>query len=176
MLDHLAEFEQSLKDAGNTEAHCKLVATRAKTVIEKAGFRFIRDISASKVQRCLADLKKTGKKKKSQQTINYYLGAIKQFSRWLIRDHRTDEDRLIFLAGGNVRTDRRLERRELSEVEIQYLLNAAKSGKVLAKMTGFQRFTLYATALSTGLRASELASLTPAHFDLDAEAGSTFDR
>ena len=106
MLDHLAEFEQSLKDAGNTEAHCKLVATRAKTVIEKAGFRFIRDISASKVQRCLADLKKTGKKKKSQQTINHYLGAIKQFSRWLIRDHRTDEDRLIFLAGGNVRTDR----------------------------------------------------------------------
>ena len=41
-------------------------------------------------------------------------------------------------------------------MEIQYLLNAAKSGKVLAKMTGFQRFTLYATALSTGLRASEL--------------------
>ena len=175
MLDHLAEFEQSLKDAGNTEAHCKLVAARARKVIENTGFRFIRDISASKVQRCLADLKKAGKKK-SQQTINHYLGAIKQFTRWLIRDHRTDEDRLIFLAGGNVRTDRRLERRELSEVEIQYLLNAAKSGKVLAKMTGFQRFTLYATALSTGLRASELASLTPAHFDLDAEAGSTFDR
>ena len=188
LLEHLAEFEQSLIDADNTEAHCKLVAARARKVIENTGFRFIRDISASKVQRCLADLKKAGKKK-SQQTINHYLGAIKQFTRWLIRDRRTDEDRLIFLEGGNVRTDRphrpsaqtvrtdrRLERRELSEVEIQYLLNAAKSGKVLAKMTGFQRFTLYATALSTGLRASELASLTPAHFDLDAEAGSTFDR
>ena len=168
LLEHLAEFEQSLNDADNTKAHCKLVATRARTVIEKAGFRFIRDISASKVQRCLADLKKTGKTK-SQQTINHYLGAIKQFSRWLIRDRRTDEDRLIFLEGGNVRIDRRLERRELTELEIQYLLDAAMSGKVLAKMSGFQRYALYATALSTGLRASELASLTPAHFDLDAE-------
>ena len=105
LLEHLAEFEQSLIDADNTEAHCKLVAARARKVIENTGFRFIRDISASKVQRCLADLKKAGKKK-SQQTINHYLGAIKQFTRWLIRDHRTDEDRLIFLAGGNVRTDR----------------------------------------------------------------------
>ena len=168
LLEHLAEFEQSLIDADNTEAHCKLVAARARKVIENTGFRFIRDISASKVQRCLADLKKAGKKK-SQQTINHYLGAIKQFSRWLIRDRRTDEDRLIFLEGGNVRVDRRLERRELTELEIQYLLDATKSGKVLVKLSGFQRYVLYATALSTGLRASELASLTPAHFDLDAE-------
>ena len=167
--EHLAEFEQSLKDAGNTEAYRKLVATHAKTVIENAGFRFIRDISASKVQQSLADLKKTGKKKKSQQTINHYLGAIKPFSRGLLRDHLTDQDRLIILEGGNVLTDRRIERRELSEVEIQYLLNAGKSGKALTKMMGFQRFRLYTTALSTGLRAAELASLTPAHFDLAAD-------
>ncbi len=166
LLEHLKEFQQSLIDAGNTEAHCKLVATRAKTVVENTGFRFIRDISASQVQRCLAELKSI--KKRSQQTINHYLGAIKQFSRWLIRDRRTDEDRLIFLERGNVRTDRRLERREITDFEIQYLLDAANSGKTRAKLTGFQRHTLYVTALSTGLRASELASLTPAHFDLDA--------
>ena len=67
-----------------------------------------------------ADLKSQAKK--SQQTVNHYLRAIKQFTRWLVRDHRTDEDRLAFLQGGNVKTDRRLERRELNELEIQYLL------------------------------------------------------
>lgn len=135
-------------------------------------FRFIgeisasNEISASKVLGCLAELK--NEKKKSQQTVNHYLRAIKQFTRWLVRDHRTDEDRLRFLQGGNVKTDRRLERRELNELEIQHLLDAAKTGEISSTLTGWQRYTLYATALTTGLRASELASLTPQHFELFA--------
>ncbi len=167
LLEHLEDFRQSLEDAGNTAAHCKLVFVRAKTVIENSGFRYIRDISSSKVQKCLANLRKV--EKRSQQTINHYLRAIKQFTRWLVRDRRTEEDRLTFLEGGNVRVDRRLERRELSDVEIQWLLQETLSSQPIALLTGFQRYTLYATALSTGLRASELASLTPIHFKLDAE-------
>lgn len=57
----------------------------------------------------------------------------------------------------------------MNEFEIQNLLEIAKSGGVSSKLTGWQRYTLYATALTTGLRASELASLTPRHFELDAE-------
>ncbi len=167
LVEHLDEFLQSLRDAGNTEEHCQLIGTRVRHIVTSCRFRFIAEISASKVLRCLADLK--SQKKRSQQTVNHYLRAIKQFTRWLVRDHRTDEDRLTFLQGGNVKTDRRLERRELNELEIQYLLQTAQSGGTSSKLTGWQRYTLYATALATGLRASELASLTPRHFELDAE-------
>ncbi len=160
---HLEEFSKMLADKGNTTAHCELVSKRAADVVTGCGFKFIKDISASRVQSFLADLKRGGK---SQQTANHYLRAVKQLTRWLVRDHRTDDDRLAHLEGGNVKTDRRLERRELTEAEIAGLLKAAKAGPVRGKLTGWQRFTLYSTALGTGLRAKELGSLTPADFDL----------
>lgn len=165
LATHLEDFAKMLADKGNTAAHCELVTKRAADVLTGCRFKFIKDISASKDQSFLADLKRGGK---SQQTANHYLRAVKQLTRWLVRDHRTDDDRLAHLEGGNVKTDRRLERRELTDAEIAGLLAAAKAGPVRGKLTGWQRFTLYSTALGTGLRAKELGSLTPADFDLEA--------
>ena len=165
LATHLEDFAKMLADKGNTAAHCELVLKRAGDVLSGCKFKFIKDISASRVQGYLADIKRGGT---SQQTANHYLRAVKQFSRWLVRDHRTDEDRLAHLEGGNVNTDRRLERRELTEAEIAGLLKAAKAGPVRGKLTGWQRFTLYSTALGTGLRAKELGSLTPANFDFES--------
>ena len=91
---------------------------------------------------------------------------MKQFCRWLQRDRRANENRLAHLQGGNVKLDIRRERRELSESEIAHLLKHAQTGPVRIGLSGEQRFMLYATALGTGLRASELASLTPSHFCL----------
>lgn len=45
--------------------------------------------------------------------------AIKQFPRWLVKDRRTVVYALQHLAGGNVATDRRLERRELTDGELR---------------------------------------------------------
>ena len=164
LREHLAEFAQTLRDKGNTEDHCRTVENRAAAVLDGCRFRFIVDLSASRVLSYLADIKRSGR---SQQTVNHYLRAVKQFSRWMVKDHRSDDDRLVHLSGGNVKTDRRIERRELTDDELRELLSAAKAGPVRFRLTGWQRFTLYATAVGTGLRAKELGSLTPGHFDLD---------
>jgi integrase len=164
--EHLKDFKAFLLNKGNTEFHCEVVTNRATWVMEGCGFRFIPDISASQVQQYLADLKDGGS---AQQTVNFYLRAAKQFCRWLVRDKRTNESRLQYLEGGNVNLDIRRKRRELSSDEIGRLLKATREGKPYLRFSGLQRFMLYATALGTGLRASELASLTTAHFDLDAE-------
>ncbi|MBT4863895.1 MAG: site-specific integrase [Planctomycetaceae bacterium] len=166
LTEHLADFHSNLRDAGNTHDYCRLVFRRACWIVEGCRFRFIGDISASRVQSFLSDLKKKGR---SQQTINHYLRAIKQFTRWLVRDRRTSDNRLTHLAGGNVKTDLRIERRELTGDEIQQLLKIAQTGRSRMGLSGWERFTLYSTALSTGLRASELSSLTPAHFGLTGE-------
>jgi integrase len=106
----------------------------------------------------------------SVQTVNFYLQAVKQFCRWLVRDRRMGESPLTHLQGGNVKTDRRHDRRELDAEELRRLLAAAReSGRTFRGLSGPDRFHLYATACGTGFRASALASLTPESFDLSAD-------
>ncbi len=164
---HLADFEANLRHRGRTEDHVKLVTTRCRRIVDECGFRFIGDISASRVQRFLAGIKDGGA---AQQTVNHYVRAIKQFGGWLVKDRRTTESRLHDIETGNVKAAGvKCERRELNDDEILRLLDAARTGQSSFGLSGRQRCALYATALTTGLRASELASMTPAHFDFDSE-------
>jgi site-specific recombinase XerD len=145
-----------------------MTLSRVQTLVKACGFEKIADLSATAVETYLADRRRAGM---SVQTSNHYLRAGKQFSRWLFRYGRTNENRLDHLKGGNVTLDRRHDRRDLSLEEINRLLDAAEcSAEEFRGLTGRDRFMLYATALGTGFRAAELASLTPASFKLTADA------
>src|SRR5262249_30605102 len=126
---------------------------------------FIDDLSASRVEAALAEMREQSRF--GTQTSNHYLAAIKQFARWLVKDRRKTENPLAHLDGGNVRLDRRHERRELSEDELAYLLDSTRRAGCVRKMNGPDREVLYLVSVYTGLRASELASLTPESFALD---------
>jgi integrase len=104
----------------------------------------------------------------SIKTSNGYLAAIKQFCRWMVQDRRMPDNPLAHLEGGNVKLDRRHDRRPLSESEVLSLLDATRdSQRTSHGLTGLDRHFLYLTALCTGFRARELASLTPEAFSLD---------
>jgi hypothetical protein len=76
---------------------------------------------------------------------------------------------LTHLAGGNVKLDRRHDRRSLSEAELLSLLeHTAADAKVYRGLAGVDRHKVYVLACVTGLRRFELAILTPRSFDLDA--------
>jgi integrase len=106
----------------------------------------------------------------SVETSNQYLGHLKAFCRWLVKDRRMAENPLAHLEAGNVDVDRRHDRRELTADELRHLLVMTRaSERAFRGLTGADRFVLYATACGTGFRASALASLTPQHFDLDNE-------
>jgi integrase len=105
----------------------------------------------------------------SIQTTNYYVSHLKSFCRWLVKDGRIAESPVAHLEANNVEVDRRHDRRELSTDELRQLLEMTRPSKrAFRGMTGEDRFMLYATACGTGFRAGALASLTPAHFDLDS--------
>jgi integrase len=108
-------------------------------------------------------------------TSNLYLTALKGFSRWLVRDRRAPSDPLACLSRLNADTDIRLQRRALSPGEFAALLDAARRGRTFRGLTGEDRAVLYHLAARTGLRAGELASLTPASFDLSAEPTVTVE-
>lgn len=163
LAEHLDAFEASLRDGGVTERQSRLVAGRARRVILACGFQFIPDISASRVSAHLAELRRDGL---SAQTCNFYLQAAKQFVRWLVRDRRTADNPLAHLKGANVKLDRRHDRRALSPSELSSLIEAARRGKPLRGLSGLDRAMLYLVSACTGLRASELASMTPASFDI----------
>lgn len=106
---------------------------------------------------------------KSVQTTNYYISHLKSFCRWLIKDRRTGENPVVHLEPGNADTDRRRDRRELTDEQLRDLLTATRSStRSYRGLTGNDRYHLYALACGTGFRASALASLTPECFDLEA--------
>ena len=127
LADHLANFKAALLTKGTTEQHARQTVTRAQAVIEGCGFAYWSDLAPSRVQRYLADLR-TGEKPVSIQTTNFYLQAVKQFCKWMVRETRTSESPLDHLQGQNVRTDRRHDRRALSVEELRRLLAAAEQG------------------------------------------------
>jgi excisionase family DNA binding protein len=105
----------------------------------------------------------------SARTTNHYLAAIKHFSRWLVKDRRAPFDLLVTLSRQNTAVDERHTRRALSQEDFTALVNAARQGKPFRGLTGADRATIYVLAAYTGLRSSELGSLRPAAFQLDAE-------
>lgn len=166
LAGHLNDFEASLRDGGVTEAQTKLVTGRARKVVEGCRFSFIPDFSASRVASYLGKLKRD--KGLSIQTCNFYLQSVKQFVRWLVKDRSTADNPLDHLKAGNVKLDRRHDRRALSDAELGRLIEAARRGETSRNMSGADRAMLYLTSAYTGLRASELASMTPANFNLDS--------
>jgi integrase len=102
-------------------------------------------------------------------TSNHYLRAAKGFARWLVNNERLYRNPLISLSLLNTRTDRRHDRRALSQEEFRRLIEAAETGPPIEGVPGRDRAILYLLAAWTGLRRGELGSLTKRSFRLDAD-------
>ncbi|MDZ4782329.1 MAG: tyrosine-type recombinase/integrase [Planctomycetia bacterium] len=166
LAEHLDDYRKYLRDKGGTEAHVVKTEQRVRSVVDGCKFDRINDISASGVQSYLAQLRSDGK---GAANSNHYLGAIKSFSRWLVRDRRTSDDRLAHLAKMNEATDRRRVRRPLSEEEFARLLDAAANGPMIQHVAGRDREILYIIACYTGFRRNEIGSVTMRSFDFQSD-------
>ena len=167
--EHIDAFEEHLRHKGNTAQHVYEVATKVRRIAAGCKWTFIRDLSASRVQKFLAELRqdKDDEEGLSIQTSNHYLRAIKQFSRWLVRDRRTGDDPLVHLAMLNAKVDRRHDRRALSAGEFARLVEAAASGPPVVCIVGADRAIMYVLSAWTGYRKAEIGSLTKRSLRLD---------
>ena len=163
---HLADWHLYLIGKGSTVNHANLSRNRVARLIEMARARKTSDLSPSRVQAALKQVRDGGA---SLRSVHHYMRVAKGFSRWLWRDGRVREDALAHLTSLNPDADRRHERRALTPEEQAGLIRAAEAGPVVLKTTGPDRAALYRLALGTGFRANELRSLTPEAFDFDGE-------
>ena len=161
---HTSEFVAYLKNKENSPRQVGGAESKLKRIVEDRQWRLIGDISASGLMEFLGKLREGGL---SAQTYNSYLGVMKHFTRWLVRDHRSNTNPLTHLAPINIRVDRRHDRRPLSSDEFTRLLEAARHGKSIEGLSGRDREMLYVLAAWTGLRKGEIGSLTRTSLRLD---------
>ncbi len=178
LAEHLAAFVTMMRGKGVTEAHIKRTKSFIKGIIEACGFKTAGYLDAAKVSSHVADLKDEGKHARS---INARLTAIKSFTRWLFRTERMRTDPMMQVSKLNAKADRQHVRRALTDDELTRLIAAAQAGPAWTwkegngkanddyrlenrTISGDERAMLYRLAAETGLRAGELASLTPTNF------------
>lgn len=166
LVEHATEFEGVLKARGNSAVHVDKTIKRVRRILDGCRFAHVSDLTCAAVERFLHGLRERGM---SVKTSNHYTGAIKEFAGWLVQERRMSENPFTSLHGRNPETDRRHVRRSFTPDELRLLLATAEAGPVRRRMTGPERATLYLVAAESGLRVSELASLTRGDFDLDAD-------
>ena len=162
--EHIDDFEAYLDNKGNVHTYVQTTIQRIREVVDGCKFRTIPDITASRVQAHIADVKRRGL---SIGSCNHYLRSMKMLTRWLVRDRRTRDDPLLHLSTMNAETDRRRVRRPLSQAEFGKLLEAAETGPTLQKLPGPDRAVLYILGAYTGYRRNELGSIRRHSFDFD---------
>jgi integrase/recombinase XerD len=164
LRQHLTEFKNALTNKGDTAKQVTELVRKVQRMIDATKWKFVGDITAHATLEFLGQLRRDGL---SAQTYNHYLRAAKQFTRWLVRDRRAPTDPLVHLSRLNVRTDRRHDRRALSDAEFERLVAAARRGRRIEGISGRDRAMLYVLAAWTGFRKGELGSLTLRSLRLD---------
>jgi len=169
LSEHIADFRRSLEAENDSAKHVGLTVGRLEKIVAGCEFGRLSDLSASRLADWLATRRDADVDSLSISTSNKYLGAAKQFGAWLVQDVRSPANPFAHLAALNMEADIRRERRAARCDEFALLLEAACNGETIARLTGADREILYLVAAYTGLRASELASLTAQSFDLDSD-------
>lgn len=168
LLDHLADFHRFLEGRGNTKKHARQTCNRARAMIMGCQFERLKDVSPSAVVEWLKNERAANRIK--IKSSNYYLGCIKSFLAWMVQDSRSDRNPLEHLTAMNAKTEGGRQRRCLSEGELPLFLAAAGDGKPIRNLIGKDRGMLYILGFNSGLRCSELASLTPESFSLAGDS------
>lgn len=149
------------------------VAKMLETIVAGCGWLCWADVAADALTVFLGTLRdapQTGKKRPpGLATLNGYIRTAKGFANWYA-DRLGVASPLRKLKPYPEKKDRRRSRRILTDPELAKLIAAAEAAPRRANtvIDGPSRAALYRVAAYTGLRASELASLTPAHFRLTA--------
>ena len=166
LADHVSAFKASLAD--NSQKHVVVTMARIQRIVEGCGFTKLDDLQPEPIQTFLRTRRES--EDMSRRTFNHYIQAINSFCNWCIATKRLLTNPLSGLERLNTEVDIRRQRRALTAEEVGRLVASARANpKTIDGVAGEQRARIYLLAYMTGLRKSELASLSPQSFDLNAE-------
>lgn len=181
LQEHLADYKHHLKSRENGAVHILNTMARLTAIVKAIGAETIADLDVNRISRTLAKFREQGppstrpgmrQKPIGVSTSNHYARSVKSFSRWLWTEGRTTEDVLRSLKMLNGRIGKKRQRRALVGQQPQLLIDSTRSSSHTIRgrdwrLKPHDRAMLYTLAIFTGLRASELASLTTNSIDLE---------
>jgi len=164
---HVEEFKSTLRRRKRTEKHVKLITSRLSKIIEGCRFKKLGDLNGDKVEVFLAEF--CDEHDYGPKTFNHYCQAFEQFCDWLAKTSKVAINPVPGLPRRNKDLDVRKKRRALTPEEVRKLVDSAwNSDDKIQCFDGKTRAKIYLISYYTGLRRSEIASLTPESFDLES--------
>lgn len=166
---HVKKYRTHLESKGRSESHISETVRLISNIVTECRVSILSELQTAddQIEQHLTERRRAGS---SHRTVNADLAAIRSFCRWLLKRQRMHRDPTIALQKLNESEDRRLERRALTDEEAEKLMSSTlDSKKIFRKLKGHDRAFLYLLAQRTGLRRSELRSLTPGSFDFSSE-------
>ena len=164
LADHLSAFVCHLRAINNAEKYVKVVETRITRILDGCNFETLRHITLPALENWLAAERE--KKSFHIATSNEYGSAFKSFLTWLADSDRAESNPVARFSP-LTDTDVKREYRALTPDEFSRLISSTLAGPAYRTMNGADRAVLYLVASYSGLRASELASLTAESFEGD---------
>ena len=158
ILAHLEAFVLHLEAQNNCPKYVDNLDSRIKKILDGCKFQSLREITLPAVEVWLAEQRTA--KVFGIKTSNEYGSAMRQFLSWLVDADRADRNPLAKFTP-LTDTDKKRERRALGNAEFSMLIATTLAGPDYHGLSGPDRAMLYLVAAYTGLRVSELASLTP---------------
>lgn len=165
LKEHVDDWAAMLEAKGDNPRYIQNVHSHVIRIANGCNWRNLSDVTAISAQKWLAEKRKAGT---SVATSNGYIRSLKGFLNWLVSERRITENCAAHVKTMNAKTDPRYERRALAVEEIGKLLAATEAGGKHHGLTGHERALLYRLALETGLRYSEIHSLTRGAFNLES--------
>lgn len=167
----LVDYENHMKVAARAPEYVSTTLNYIRKAAVHGEWKKLGDINPDSVLRWAATLKDEGM---SSCMIRGRLTALKGFTTWLVKQGKLKTDPLVTVSKPTSSDDRRHVRRMLLPEEWSRLRDMTRSGPVRFGMSGQARVLLYATAIQTGLRASELRSLKTTDLFLKPANGDPF--
>jgi integrase len=155
-------YVNHLVTKGSSHTHVHKVQRDLERVVESKNWRSLGDITSEGLVDFLSA------QLSSARTWNRVAGSWFALTKWLMKRSKLMSDPLHQVPKQNEQVDRRLVRRTITNEELERLVSTVVNAGPNRRLTGKARAFLYQMAVSTGYRAAELASLTPASFDLDS--------
>jgi len=164
---HLDAFVTSKRAEGRSAKHIDGTRQMIASTADHCGWSSLGEVNAEGLERFVTRRQAAAHRPWTPRTAHKCVTAWRTFMRWCVADARLAADPLARVKKPT--PTRQRCRRMLLVDEWRWLRAETEQGPDRADMTGRARRLLYELAIQTGLRSSELRSLTRSDLILDAD-------
>jgi len=171
LQEHLANYFEQCEQAGQAKRHIQNKRSHLNSFVEAIGAAGIGDIEPAALQTHLTKLRKgdteTETRGRAARTVNAVRASVIAFMSWCVKNGFIADNPLLAIPTFDELSDKRRERRALTNDELKRLITVARQQDVANGSRWTPRAVVYTFAALTGLRRGEMRKLCWRDVDLE---------